>query len=260
VDIATLIGLVSGTGLIIWAMTSRVSIDTFVDIPSVAIVIGGSIAASLISFPLRDVAGVARVVKNAFFSKSHDLQKLIGDLVSYAEKARRDGILSLEDMTGEMEDEFIVGGIQMVVDGTDPELIEQIMANELDTMSERHALGKALFDTIGRYAPAFGMIGTLIGLVVMLKNMDDPSAIGPGMAVALLTTLYGALLANLVVLPIADKLGRRSQEEMLAKHIILRGVMSIQSGDNPRTVEHKLRTFLPPSVRQTTLRPQEAAA
>ena len=148
----------------------------------------------------------------------------------------------------------------MVVDGTDPELIEQIMANELDTMSERHALGKALFDTIGRYAPAFGMIGTLIGLVVMLKNMDDPSAIGPGMAVALLTTLYGALLANLVVLPIADKLGRRSQEEMLAKHIILRGVMSIQSGDNPRTVEHKLRTFLPPSVRQTTLRPQEAAA
>ena len=194
-DIATLVGLISGIGLIIWAMTSRVSIDTFVDIPSVAIVIGGSVAASLISFPLRDLAGVAKVVKNAFFSRPHDLQKLIGDLVSYAEKARRDGILSLEDMTREMEDEFIVGGIQMVVDGTDPELIEQIMVNELDTMSERHAVGKALFDTIGRYAPAFGMIGTLIGLVVMLKNMDDPSALGPAMAVALLTQLYGVVLA-----------------------------------------------------------------
>lgn len=257
-DVATLSGLIVGIGLIVWAMASRVSLDTFVDIPSVAIVLGGSMATALISFPLRDVMGVVRVVKNAFFTRATDPRKLIAELVSYAEKARRDGILSLEDLTRQMDDEFIVRGIQMVVDGTDPELIEQILIGELDSMAERHASGKAIFDAVGRYAPAFGMIGTLIGLIVMLKNMDDPSAIGPGMAVALLTTLYGALIANLVALPIADKLARRSQEELLLKTIIVRGIMSIQSGDNPRIVEHKLRTFLPPSVRQEQGR--EAAA
>jgi chemotaxis protein MotA len=239
-------------------MSSKVSLVTFLDPGSVAIVIGGSISAALISFPLKNVMGTAKVIKNAFFSKPLNAGGLIADLVSYAEKARRDGILSLEDMTRDMEDEFIVRGVQMVVDGTDPELIEQIMDAEIETMCERHASGKALFDALGKYAPSFGMIGTLIGLVVMLNNMDDPSAIGPGMAVALLTTLYGALLANLVALPIADKLGRRSQEEMLRKSIILRGIMSIQSGDNPRIVEHKLLTFLPPSFRAE--KDKEAAA
>lgn len=249
-DVATFSGLVLGVGLMLWAMSSRVSLDTYLDVPSVAIVLGGSTAAALISFPLKDVVGVVKVLRNAFFTRPRSPQKLIGELVGYAEKARRDGILSLEDLTRDMDDEFIVRGIQMVVDGTDPELIEQIMASELDAMAERHAAGKAVFDAVGKYGPAFGMIGTLIGLVVMLKNMDDPNAIGPGMAVALLTTLYGALLANLVALPIADKLARRSQEELLLKTIILKGMMSIQSGDNPRIVEHKLRTFLPPSARQ----------
>ncbi len=257
-DIATLSGLVVGIGLILWAMSSKVSLSAFLDPGSVAIVIGGSISAALISFPLRDVMGMAKVVKNAFFSKPLNPRRLIADLVSYAEKARRDGILSLEDVTRDIDDEFIVRGVQMVVDGTDPELIEQILNSELDTMAERHAGGKALFEALGKYAPAFGMIGTLIGLVVMLQNMDDPDAIGPGMATALLTTLYGALLANLVALPIADKLGRRSQEELLRKTIILRGIMSIQSGDNPRIVEHKLLTFLPPSAREE--KEQEAAA
>jgi len=248
-DIATLIGLFVGLGLIGWAIMSRSPLTSFVDPGSIAIVLGGTTAAALISFPLRNVMGVARVVKNAFFAKPPDPDKLISDLVRYAEVARRDGILALEGMTKEIDDPFVVTGIQMAVDGTDPELIEQIMNSELESIAERHAAGKALFDAVGKYAPAFGMIGTLIGLVIMLQNMDDPSMIGPGMAVALLTTLYGALLANLVALPIADKLSLRSQEEILAKTIVIRGVMGIQSGDNPRTIEQKLTTFLPPAQR-----------
>ena len=248
-DIATLIGLLSGVGLIVWAIVQKSDLDNFVDPSSVAIVIGGSVAAALISNPLKDFLGVAKVIKNAFFTKASDPKKLIGDLVGYAEIARRDGILSLESTTKDIEDEFVVRGIQMAVDGTDPELIEQILTSDVDALVERHSHGKALLDGVGRYAPAFGMIGTLIGLVCMLQDMDDPSKIGPGMAVALLTTLYGALLANLVALPLADKLGVRSDEELLSKMIILRGVMSIQSGDNPRIVEQKLKTFLPPTLR-----------
>lgn len=248
-DIATLIGLLAGIGLIAWAIISKSDLSYFVDSSSVAIVIGGSVAASLISSPLKDFLGVAKVIKNAFFTRASDPKGLIEDLVSYAEVARRDGILSLESMTKDMKDDFICRGIQMAVDGTDPELIEQIMVSEIETVAERHARGKALLDGIGKYGPAFGMIGTLIGLVCMLQEMDDPSKIGPGMAVALLTTLYGALLANLVALPLADKLGTRSEEELLNKAIIIRGVMSIQSGDNPRIVEQKLTTFLPPSLR-----------
>ena len=134
---------------------------------------------------------------------------------------------------------FLVSGIPIAVDGTDPDLIENIMLNDLETIEGRHAYGKAIFNTIGRYAPAFGMIGTLIGLVIMLKNMNDPSSIGPAMAVALLTTMYGAILANLIALPMADKLGLRSREEILVKLIMIKGVMAIQSGDNPRIVEHR---------------------
>ena len=170
-------------------------------------------------------------------------------LVGYAEKARRDGILSLEDTTRDLDDRFIVAGIQMVVDGNDPELIEQILESELDAMADRHENGKKLCDTIGKYAPAFGMIVTLIGLVVMLQNMYDPSKIGPGMAVALLTTLYGSLISNMVAGPIADKLAIRNAEELVIKGIIVRGIMSIQAGDNPRVVEQKLLSFLPPSLR-----------
>ncbi len=248
-DLATFIGLVMGVLLLGTAMFSKASVSTFVDLPSVAIVMGGTAAALLISFPLKKALNLIKVTKNAFFAETQSAKQLITDLVQYAEIARRDGILSLEGMTETIQDTFIVKGIQMAVDGTDPELIEQILDGELDSLSERHNEGRQLFETMGRYAPAFGMIGTLIGLVIMLKNMEDTSSIGAGMAVALITTLYGAIAANLVFLPIADKLRMRSNEEMLMKQIIIRGVMSIQSGDNPRIVEQKLKTFLPPSFR-----------
>jgi len=251
-DIATLIGLILGVTLVGWAIVagSGGQVAAFLDLPSVILVLGGSVAAALISFPLGNVVGIVKVVKKAFFTRPQDIRQLIADMVRYAEVARRDGILSLENMARDMNDEFIRSGIQMAVDGTDPALIEQVLNNELEAVAERHAHGKGLFDNIGKYAPAFGMIGTLVGLVIMLKNMDDPAAIGPGMAVALLTTLYGSLIANMVALPIADKLGLRSDEEVLRKRIIIQGVIAIQSGDNPRIVEQKLRTFLPAAHRQ----------
>ncbi len=248
-DLATLIGLVMGVLLLGAAMFARESVNTFVDIPSVAVVIGGTAATLLISFPLKKVLNLIRVTKNAFFAETQSAQALINDLVKYAEIARRDGILSLESMTETIQDKFIVKGIQMAVDGTDPDLIEQILEGELDSLATRHNEGRQLFETMGKYAPAFGMIGTLVGLIIMLKHMEDTSKIGAGMAVALITTLYGAISANLVFLPIADKLKMRSSEEVLMKQIIIKGVMSIQSGDNPRIVEQKLKTFLPPSFR-----------
>jgi len=248
-DIATIIGLIAGTVLLLWAILGKSDLDAFLDGGSVAIVIGGSVAATLVAFPLKSLLGMPKVVKMCFFAKASSAQELIADMVRFAELARRDGILALENVSKDIKDPFLVAGIQMAVDGTDPELIESIMMNDLETIEGRHADGKAILDTIGRYGPAFGMIGTLVGLVIMLQSMDDPSAIGPAMAVALLTTLYGAVLANLVALPMADKLALRSREEILHKLIMMKGVMAIQSGDNPRIVEQKLKTFLPNRMR-----------
>ncbi len=250
-DLATIIGFILGVGLVGYAIISGAgdSASSFVHPPSMMIVGGGAAASVLMSFPLKVVLGSGKVAAKAVFHKDESVQDLIKDLVRYAEIARRDGILSLESATKDARDPFIASGIQMAVDGTDPELIEQILNSELDAIAERHSLGKAVFDAIGKYAPAYGMIGTLVGLVIMLKNMDDPSMIGPGMAVALLTTMYGSIFANMIALPIADKLGKRSEEELLRKTIVLKGVMSIQSGDNPRIVEQKLKTFLPPRQR-----------
>ncbi len=250
-DVGTFVGLIAGVGLMLWAITSKSELSNFVDVGSVVMVIGGAMCAAMISFPIRNLLGIARVVKKTIFVKSGDPKALIKDLVGYAEVARRDGILALEDTLKGVDDTFIVTGIQMAIDGTDPEVIEQILVSEWEAVAERHADGKALFDNLGRYAPAFGMIGTLVGLVIMLKNMDDPSSIGDGMAIALLTTLYGALASNLVALPLADKLGVRSKDELLLKSIVIKGVMAIQSGDNPRVVEQKLLTFLPYNQRPT---------
>ncbi len=249
-DLGTIIGLVAGIALILSAILMASNLQTFIDYPSLVMVAGGSLCATLISFPVQNIFAVAKIARNCFFSKARDPRDLIAELVKYAEVARRDGILALDNVTGKIEDPFIVQGIQMAVDGTDPDLIETIMLSDIESIEARHAEGKALFDGLGRFAPAFGMIGTLVGLVIMLKNMDDPATIGPSMAIAILTTLYGALIANVFALPLAEKLGRRSKEEILLKMIVVKGVMAIQSGDNPRVVDQKLKTFLPVRMRQ----------
>ncbi|GAB4553709.1 MAG: MotA/TolQ/ExbB proton channel family protein [Phycisphaerales bacterium] len=248
-DLNTIIGVVLGFALIGMAILLGGSPAAYIDIPSVLIVVGGSIAAVLTAFPMAKVLQLPAVFKKTIQGGSADPHKLVKQMVQFAEVARRDGILALEGMTEEMEDDLLVLGIKMAVDGTDPELIEDIMEADIENTGVRHSDGKGLFDTMGRFAPAFGMIGTLIGLVAMLANMSDPSAIGAGMAAALLTTMYGAIMANVLFLPLADKLKVKDADEMLIKTIIVKGVMSIQSGDNPRVVEQKLMTFLPPAQR-----------
>ena len=230
-----------------------------IDPTSFFVVVVGGTGATLMSFPLARALKIHTVALKAFFTAPADPAETIRDLVRYAEIARREGILSLENLTSEMKDPFIVRGVKMAVDGTDPELIKVIMDTELEALMERHADGKKLFDTFSKYAPAFGMIGTLMGLIFMLQSMDDPAAIGPGMAVALITTLYGALIANVVAGPIGDKLASKDSEEVLVKTIIINGVMAIQSGDNPRVVESKLVTFLPPALRDAVSSEEEAA-
>lgn len=249
-DLGMLFGLVGTWVLIMWAiLAGKVGPEYYIDIPSVILVVGASSTVIFLVSPMQNVKKILAVTKKAFFHKPQSAEKLIQDLVSYAEIARRDGILSLENTTKDIEDQFIVQGIQMAVDGTDPELIEQIMETDLENLMERHDAGKGLIDAVGKYAPAFGMIGTLIGLIAMLADLSDPGSIGAGMAVALITTLYGALISNAFALPLSDRLARRSADEVMYKTIIIKGVMAIQSGDNPRIVEQKLRTFLPPSER-----------
>lgn len=253
-DIASVVGLLMGATLIIIAIAIApgASFGAFIDYPSVMVVVGGAVSAVLISFPLRSFLSLGRVAKNVFFNKQENIAELIEQIVSLAETARRDGLLALEGRLEEITNPFIILGIQMAVDGTRPEIIENILRTEMDAVAARHVDGKSVLDQLGRFAPAFGMIGTLMGLIIMLGNMDDPEAIGPGMAVALITTLYGAIMANLVCLPAAEKLGFINRHELLVMEVIVRGIMGIQSGDNPRVIEQKLSTFIPPRLRSNS--------
>lgn len=257
-DLATVGGVVLAFALLALAimLAPGGSFLAFWDAPSAAVVIGGAIAATGIAFPLGALLGVPGVMMKVVFPKPKDLAPVIRQLVEFSEVARRDGILALENKTSEVDDPFIMLGIQMAVDGTDSELMEKILRSEVEAVAKRHQTGKSLMETVGRYAPAFGMIGTLMGLIIMLGNMDDPAAIGPGMAVALITTLYGAMVSNIIFLPFADKLGFYTKREMEVREVIIRGILSIQDGDNPRTLEQKLNTMLPPKQRIT---PEEAA-
>lgn len=251
-DFGTVLGLLFGAVILTYGILSTPGgdISIFLDLPSVYITIGGSIAALVVSYPMADLRELLRVVGLAFRAHLHSPQSLIRDFRRYADIARRDGILALENVTHEIRDPFLVRGIQLAVDGTDPEVIHGMLRTELDCLGERHSKGVKILRQIANYAPGFGMIGTLIGLVLMLKNLNDAKTIGGAMAVALITTYYGALLAYLVAAPLAEKLSMRDREETLIKEMMIRGVMSIQSGDNPRMVEQKLKVFLPPKERE----------
>ena len=250
-DISSVVGVILAFGLIIAAIAIAPgsSFAAFIDYPSLMVVVGGAMAAGLMSVPLKTFLGTGNVLKKAFFNKIDGIPELIETIVSLAETARRDGLLALETKIPEIDNSFIVLGIQMAVDGTRPEVIEDVLRTELDAVATRHREGKNVLDQMGRFAPAFGMIGTLMGLIIMLGNMEDPSSIGSGMAVALITTLYGAIVSNAVFLPFADKLGFINKQELLTMEIAIRGIMGIQSGDNPRVIEQKLLTFVPPKVR-----------
>ena len=249
-DLATVIGLVGVLGLIIGSMAMGVGVGPYIDGPSVMIVVLGSLMTLLISYKMDMMTKFAKVFMIAIKpSYQPNYEELIKKLVDYATQARRDGILSLESAAANEEDEFLKKGLSMAVDGNEPDTIRELLEIDLEQMDERHKQMASIFSNWAGLAGAMGMIGTLIGLVAMLLNMSDPSSIGPSMAVALLTTLYGAMIGNIFGNPIANKLGLRNSDEILAKTMIIEGIMSIQAGDNPRTLEAKLLSFLPPSKR-----------
>ena len=248
-DIATFIGILVSFGLVIISILLGGDGAWFVNAPSLMIVFGGTMGATLLAYPLGDVLSVFKVAQNVFMYKSQSISKLIPMMAGFAKKARREGILSFEPQLDEIEDPFLVKGIQMAIDGMESSAIENVMTTEIIYVEERHRLGADIFSTMGTFAPAVGMLGTIIGLVQMLMQMEDPSQIGAPMALALLTTFYGTLLANLVFLPVAGKLKTRSKQELLFKQMVLEGVISIQSGDNHRVVEQKLKAFIAPNAR-----------
>jgi len=251
-DIATVLGVISAFGLVLVAIFMGGGLGLFINVPALMIVVGGTVGATMINYPLKEVIGVLKVVQKALFTKNMPTDELIKKFLAFAGKSRKEGILSLEGDIKEVSDEFLKKGVQLSIDGLEPQEINNLLETELDFVRTRHQLGAEIFTTMGTFAPAMGMIGTLIGLVQMLQSMDDPSTIGPAMAVALLTTFYGSVMANIVFMPIAGKLRTRSKEEALAKELTIQGVISLSNGDNPRILEQKLYAFVPPNERESS--------
>lgn len=246
-DIATPLGLVMIILLMLWGM--GFNIGPFVDTQSAAIVLGGTFGAIFVSYPLPVLKNLPKVMMKTFKNEIPNNIEIIKKLVKFSEKARKEGLLSLEQDLAEIDDEFLKKGMQLVVDGTDPELVKNILDSEISFIEQRHGQSKSVMKTGAALGPAFGMIGTLIGLIIMLGNLNDPSSVGPAMAVALITTLYGSMIANIFFDPMSNKLEYYSGQEILSKEITIEGILSIQGGDNPKVLEEKLKSFLPPNER-----------
>ena len=254
-DIATPGGMLIGFVLLLLAILiggGTSGVGAFLNIPSVLIVVGGTVAATLVRYPLGRVMGVMGIAMKTIFFKLSTPQIEVRRMVQYAKIARKEGLLALESKIVDIKDVFLAKSIQLLVDGTDADNLRIILDREIENVRYRHAIGKGMLESMGTVAPAFGMMGTLIGLVLMLRELDDPSKIGMGMATALITTFYGILLANLVCLPMGGKLELRSKEEILLKELMVEGIVAIQSGDNPNIVEEKLIIYLSPSQRKSS--------
>ncbi len=249
-DITTILGLVLGFGFIVWSILLGGDLLWYWDAPSVVVVAGGMFGGFLVAFPLKEVLNLGKIFAKTMKNNEFDIDQIITKIIELANVARREGLLALEEAVSEIKDDFLQKGVMLIVDGTDPELVKNILETEIENISERHGKGKSMMDMFGSLAPAFGMIGTLIGLVAMLQNLSDPSSIGPAMAVALITTFYGSIFANLIFIPMAAKLALKSNEEILIRNVMIEGLLSIQAGENPRIIEEKLKVFLPPSVRK----------
>ena len=248
-DLGTVIGIVLILALFIISMVMGVGVGAYVDIPSVMIVVGGSIGALMVSFKPAQMKAFTKIFMKAVKPGEEDVGELIKKLVEFATKARKDGILALESEVNSEENEFLKKGLSMAIDGSDPDTIRELLEIEMEQTSTRHKIHGSIFNQWAGLAGAMGMVGTLIGLVAMLLNMADPSAIGPSMAVALLTTMYGAIIGNVFGTPIYNILNIRNDEETLVREMIIAGIMSIQSGDAPRVLEAKLLSYLAPADR-----------
>jgi len=254
VDIASLIGMVGGFALMIFGMVSGdqgfSALGNFIDIPSVIITIGGSICGTLASNTLPDFINGLTSIGLVIKAVPNDTEKTIQSIIDLSNVARKEGLLALEEAASNLEDEFLKKGIMLVVDGTDPELVRGILETDLTCIESRHSMVIGFWSKWAELGPAWGMIGTLIGLINMLKNLSDVSTVGPNMAVALVTTFYGSVIANWLCGPTGTKLKINSENEIMMKEVIVEGLLSIQAGENPRVIEEKLKSFLAPKQRQ----------
>src|SRR6266704_1180110 len=258
-DLATIIGLLLAWGAVVYSMfhASHGALGAYIKPAEIFLVFGGSLGAALLSMPLHNITNAVGFLKKWLFNKEAHIEHLIKEMVNYAETARRDGVLALESVAREAPDPFLRRGLQLTIDGTDPEIIERILRIEIDAMNERHKHGKHLFHTLAKFGPGFGLMATLIAQVAMFRNLDgDASVIGKALAIALTGTLYGCILQNLIAGTISEKLALRSHEEAFSKEIILQGVLAIQAGNNPRVVEMQLLSFL--SAKQQAAMPKAA--
>ncbi|MDE5680605.1 MAG: motility protein A [Lachnospiraceae bacterium] len=254
-DIATILGLVICFGMVILGVATSGglgALPSYVDIPSVAITFGGAFSAVLAANTLQTFISGLKSFTLSLKVPKNNTAEMINNIINLSNVARKEGLLSLEEAAGELDDEFLKKGILLIVDGTDPELVRAIMETELVSMDSRHKARIGFWENVGSMGPAWGMIGTLVGLVNMLNNMEDASSIGPNMATALITTLYGSLLANWICAPISNKLKAQNDMEMMQKEIEIEGLLSIQAGENPRVIEEKLKSFMAPNERASS--------
>jgi chemotaxis protein MotA len=258
-DLATLLGLVVG-----WASVGMGAIlkggkpEYYVSVPAFLLVFGGTVGATMVSYSLKQMLDLPRVTLHAFLHRPVDVLGTMNRLIRFADRARREGLLSLEGEIQERDDPFLAKGVRLVVDGTDSAVVREILDTEVELMEERHRVGESIYTTMAGFSPTLGIIGTVISLINMMMKLDDPSKLGHMLAAAFIATLYGVALANLVFLPLANKLRARSQEEVLLRQVVIEGVLAIQAGENPRVIEEKLRAFLPPALRSKVSR--EAAS
>ena len=250
-DISTVLGLVVGTICIgVSIILGEGKIGSFIDGASIFIVIGGTISAMLVAYPMPKLLAGLKTIKYTFKKQEIDPTEVIKKINDLALSARKEGLLALEEIAQNMDDPFLQKGILLIVDGTDAELLRSILETEIAFVENRHKDNQKIWETMADLGPAWGMIGTLIGLIIMLGALSDPSTLGPKMAVALITTFYGSIIANFIATPIANKLKLNSNDEILHKQVMVEGLLSIQAGENPRVIEEKLKAFLAPSVRQ----------
>lgn len=241
--VAPIVGAIVGLGLVLWSIMTAGTIGSFINLPSLVIVLFGSMAAVFTSIPLSDMLAVPKTLKD-LFAAGDDRVEMVQTIVELSRKARQNGILSIEEDIQVQDNELLVTGLQMVIDGKDGDSILEFLELQMESIEEEYKLAPMIFSRWGEYAPAFGMTGTIVGLIIMLGELDDPSTIGTGMATALITTLYGTILANIIFLPLATNLQGLANEKLQINEMILEGIISIQEGQNPRDIEHKLKTYL----------------
>ena len=249
-DISSFIGLFGSIGVLLYTIMLSGSLLGYLDAPSIVCTFGGTIMALFYGYPVKKIMEAFKALKIVFMYKEMSPENVIISIIELANVARKEGLLALEEAAHQLKDDFLQKGILLIVDGTDPELVRNILETELSFIEDRHKSNQGVFEFMATMGPGFGMLGTLIGLINMLANLSDPATIGPNMAIAILTTLYGSMIANVLCNPAVNKMKLRSSQETLMKEVMMEGMLSIQAGENPRIIEEKLKAFMAPKLRQ----------